>query len=436
MAHLNIAPGMLKTWDRKKTKDNRLKSVWDELSNRADGLPSIPNAKLNKVPKDVVHYVNAEGTKGAYETVRPMVEGLKKDGRGGLQVAEGSGETPSTLYAKVYWNVCRKVMNVNDKGVEMKSTEWLQIEKEGHSMHHDWHAENRDHRCQMALLEGGDRYITEDEYWAGSYTEMQAAPLKKSIHPNIAFPGLTSAITGRNAAYYHTDMDAIINALTPLTADNHKFNLAALDGAIDYAHRFVKPVNMQGGSQQISYVILVSPMQALQLARDQVWIDLMRTAEKRGPDNRALSGIIGMRKDALVIEDMRSPILNLESRAFEYVTPMEAATLDSFYGRGKLNRKVKGSGTMSGTMEIARILGSGAIGVPMVKDISFSLEERDHGFQKELCSSIECGYNRLDFKGKNEQGEDTLRNISSALYLTPNPGNNLLRRMQYVPNQC
>jgi len=421
MAIRNIAPGMLKTWSKRKTKDIRLSSFWENLSNRSEQLPSIPNAKDHKVPKDVLHYVQTEFQRGTYSATIPLLENLRQDGKGGLQVAEGSGETPEALYAIAFWNVSRKVANVNTEGVENEATKYLEAVKEAHSMLMDWFAEDNDFGCQMAIIEGGDRYITTDKYWA-DYQEQKVAPLSKLIHPNIAFPGMNAAIARNFANYsYASDMAAIKTALAAL-APSDGFSLAALDGAIDYARRFVKPLSWAAGSEKVNYIILISPMQALQLMRDQVWIDLMRGAEKRGPDNRAISGVLGIRHGALIVEDMRSPILNLASNAFEYVTVTEANASDSFYGFGKLNRSPKGAaGQATGTVEIARVLGQGAIGVPLVHDVEFERNEKDFTFQKELCGIQACGHNRLDFKGKNKDGTGRVKNISSALYFTSTP---------------
>jgi len=423
MAHTNISPGMIQAWDRKAIKDNKLVSCWDELSNLADGLPSIPNEKAHKVPKDVLHYVSTEVRKGSFKTTIPMVKGLVEDGKGGLEKAENSAETLDTLYVDVFWNYSRKVINIGDKGVELESSV-VNTVKDAHGRVHFWFAEDKDYSCQMALLEGGDRYILWDRYWQ-NYKEKKQALAKRRIHPNIAYAGMNTAISRNFATYdWNTDMNAVIAALTPLTATNG-FSLAALDGAARYASRFVKPLtNMSAGGQKVNYIMLISPMQATQLMQDRAWVDLMMGAEKRGPENRAISGILGVRHGVLVIEDMRSPILNLNTRGFEYVTPMEASSKDPFYGFGKLNRAQKGNGTATGSMEIGRILGEGAIGVPLVHDIKFETDSTDFGFNKELCGIKAAGYNRLDFEGLNKDNSLKVENISSALYFTPTPAIN------------
>jgi len=425
MAIMNIAPGMRKTWAARKTRDIRLRSIWEQFSNRTEALPSIPNSKDYKVPKDVLHYVNTEFEKGSYSCRIPLVEELRKDGIGGLQKAEGTGETRYALYADVFYNLVRKVVRNNTKGVENDATKYMRVAEEAQSAILDWFAGDKDYSCQMAILEAGDRYITDDQFWQ-DYQDMQTAPVKKVIHPNIAYFSMTAAPSratlGTTSYNYTADMQTIVTALANLGPTNG-FNLAALDNAINYASRFVAPLNWSAGSETVNYIILVSPMQARQLITDQTWIDLMRGAERRGPDNRAISGIIGTRLGALIVEDQRSPILDLAAQKFQYVTVAEAQTVNSFYGLGALNRSEKGAaGTPTGTMEIARILGRGALGVPTVHDISFKEEIRDFEHEVELCGSLSIGHNRMDFRGKHHtSGAETLRNISSALYFTATP---------------
>jgi len=413
---INVSPGMKRTWTKKKTEDIRLRSIWENFSNRTKALPSIPNAKEHKVPQDVLHYVETTFENGTHSTRIPLVEELRKDGKGGLQVAEGSGETREGLFADVYWNLSRKAAKINTKGVENESTKYLGLVKEAHSAIMDWFASDKDYSCQKAIIERGDRYITEDQYWK-DYDEVQTAPLKKIIHPNIAFPGMTAALTRNlnpDAYNYANDMSAISSALSNITI-GQIMTLNQLDKVIAYANRFVSPLNWNSGDGTVSYVILISPQQALELTNDLQWINRMSNAEKRGPDNRAISGIIGRRLNALIVEDQRSPIFNFANGgAFEYVTVEAANTMDNFYGLGSLNRTAKGSGA-AGTLEIARILGRGALGVPKINDVEFKQSEKDFGAQEELCGELAMGHNRMDFIGKGGR----MKNISSALFFTP-----------------
>jgi len=422
MAFINVAPGLVNSWDKKLYKALRLKSCWDEFSNLANNLVNVTNnIGKGKVPKEMLHYIDAAGNK-SFETTVPMVEGLKLDGVGGMQQAENKGEVVGALYATVHWNLNRKVMRIPTIGVEASVTEYLKIAETAHTKLSDWMAEDKDYRCQQALLEGGDRYITDSTFWDG-YEDKKQAPHTKRLHPNIAWKGMKAGQFTRGADFA-ADKTNLKTALGTNLAPESKFDLNALNGSIDYAYRFIAPLNMSAGNNAVVYVMLLSPYQALQLARDSDWKSLMTNAEKRGPENRAISGILGIHRGVLLIEDQRSPIFNLSTGEFEYVTPMEAAKVDSFYGHGKLNRAEKGAGTSAtGSVEIARIMGAGALGCPMKGKVEFDEDSRDFGKVKEICASVECGYNRLDFFGKDVYNNNAIvvKNVSSALYFTSTP---------------
>jgi len=418
---INGRPGMKKSWDSKHAKDNRLDSCWKELSNLADGLVSPPNASEKRVPKEVLHYINPDNGKN-WETTIPMVLGLKLDGKGGKEKAEGSGESRVALYSDVHWNVRRKVVNVSTKGVEAEGLAYLKLGQQIHTSISDYHMQDLDYSCQQALIEGGDRYITNaegDRFWK-DYEEMTTPPHVRRLHPNIAYKGMTAVWTRGND--FDADVTALKTELAKLTPDSG-FTLAALEGAIEYTHKFITPLKMAAGSEAVRYIMLLSPYQASQLAKDPEWKDLMKSAEKRGPDNRALSGILGVYGNVLLITDQRSPIFNLSTGKFEYVTPTAAAERDNFYGYGRLNRAIKGAANVAtGSMEIARILGAGALGCPIkgAGTIEFKERDADFEFEKEVCGMVEAGYNRLDFKGM-EGNKEIIRNVSSALYFTSTP---------------
>ena len=88
-------------------------------------------------------------------------------------------------------------------------------------------------------------------------------------------------------------------------------------------------------------------------------------------------------------------------------------------GLGGLNRVVKGAATVkTGTCEVARILGRGAIGMPTPMDLSFTEETRDMGFRSALCGHKMIGRVRLDFVNA---AKTLTKNISSGLFFTSTP---------------
>jgi hypothetical protein len=422
MAAYNISPLMLKEWGTKQTKSLTADSVWGQLSNLAERARSMPNASEFKIPGSVLHYVRDTMRDGVFSTTIPMVMPLVGSGKGGKQKAEGFGERPEAKSATVFWNTIRKPTDISTKGVENVATRYLRVAQNGSARIKEWFDGILDLCNQQALCDGGSEFLTDSKYWV-DYGETTTAPVTKKLHPNLTWTGATSALA--RGADYAADIANLITALGNLTAAN-TFGLAALDGAIHYAHRHVTPLRWASQGGTVNYIILISPMQAQDLSKDQEWVSLVQGADRRGPDNRALTGIIGRRGDALVIEDQRSPIFHLSdaetgSTGFEYCDNRAANAIDAFYGVGNLARVAKGSGAV-GTCEVARLLGKGAVGVPMVSDLTYNIETKDFDMQRELCGEMNIGHQRMDFAGKDPVTKAaTVYNASSGLYFTSTP---------------
>jgi hypothetical protein len=422
MAAENIQPLMLREWGRRQTKSLTADSVWGNLSNLRERAKSMPNASDFKIPQSVLHYVKDVARKGSFSTTIPMIMPLIGSGMGGKQKAEGFGERPEAKNVTVYWNTIRKPTDVSDQGVENVATEYLKVAEQGSERVKEWFDGVLDMCNQQALCDGASEFLTEQKYWV-DYSEVTTPQIAKKLHPNLTWTGATSALT--RGSDYAGDIANLVTALGNLT-DANTFGLAALDGAIQYAHRHIVPLKWSSQGGPVNYIILISPMQAQDLAKDQEWVSLVQGADRRGPDNRALTGIIGRRGDALVIEDQRSPIFHLSasetgSTGFEYCDNRAANAIDAFYGIGNLARAAKGSGAV-GTCEVARLLGRGAIGVPMINGLSYKLETKDFEMQRELCGKMDIGHQRMDFLGKDKvSGATTVYNCSSGLYFTSTP---------------
>jgi hypothetical protein len=422
MALANNVPVMLREWARKKTKDFTANTVWGNLSNLREPGRSLPNAREFKVPDSVLHYVGGTFQRGVFNVTVPLIKSLRKPGKGGMQNAEGSGETPDAFSCTVYYNNITKVMNTSTKGVENQSTAYLGVAQQAHTMISDWFEEELDKCCQQALCDGSSQYLTDAQYWE-DYKDVKTPQITKALHPNLTWTGATSALN--RGADYAGDIANLITALGSLSAAN-VFSLSALDGAIQYAHRHIVPLKWSSEGGQINYIILISPMQAQDLMKDQEWVNITLNADKRGPKNRALTGIIGRRGDALVIEDQRSPIFHLDTNTdfgatgFEYCDQQAASDKDSFYGIANLNRVTKGSGAV-GTCEVARLLGRGAIASPLINGLSYEVKESNFNKQQETAGSMDIGHQRMDFVGRNSDGTQKTENASSGLYFTATP---------------
>ena len=417
MSHQLISELRLHTWSRDITKDFIAKTIWGQCSNINVETARLPKDKDNSVPKTIIHYLSTEFKENSFDTTIPLVKSLVKPGVGGAQVAKGTGEIPQTRYTKVYWNRVRKVINANRQGVDIKSQEYLKIAKKQYMLLGDWFKQDEDYAFQRALCEGYDIYLTEPQFWQ-DYELQNTPPVSKFTHPNICFPGMTRStmpILDMDNSTYTTN---VTNSLGNLVIGD-VFDMTALEELMDYARGHIIPLS-EGDTQ---YVVLLSRVQASQLRTDSKFLKTNMAGDKRGEENRAISGVIGTWQGFKFIEDIRSPIfaLNGTKQGFNYVTYENGTTVDRFSGIASLPRAAKGTGA-TGTCEVARILGLGAVGVPMLDGSNLSFEEEATDFKEfgEICGRKNTGHCRLDFKST---GGTELENKSSALFFTSTPSN-------------
>jgi len=424
MGHQVISQLRLHTWSREITKDFIAKSVWGQFSNINVETARLPKDKDNAVPKTAIHYLSTEFKDNAFNTTIPLLKSLVKPGVGGRQVAKGTGERPQTRYAKVYWNRNRKVINADREGVDLKSQEYLKIAKRQYMLLGDWSKQDEDYAFQRAICEGADIYLTEPEYWQ-DYELQNTPPVVKFTNPNVCFPGMNASTLptfpttapilseANNTAYTNSIADKLGAALSV----DSKFSFVALTKLMKYVRGHIIPMS----EGDVQYVVLLSHVQAAQLRGDSDFLSVNMNADKRGDDNRALSGVIGTWQGFRFIEDIRSPIFKLDSasRGFKYVTYENGTTVDRLNGIAALDRVAKGSGAV-GTCEVARVLGVGAIGVPMVDGSNLTFEEESTDFKEfgEICARKNMGHCRLDF---NSGDNSILENKSSALFFTATP---------------
>jgi hypothetical protein len=192
------------------------------------------------------------------------------------------------------------------------------------------------------------------------------------------------------------------------------FNKDTLDRMIFLASKNIKPLNWKSGSSAVKWIFKISPLQAEQLTTGTTgadWATLFREAGARGMENRAISGVIGIYKGAMVVIDDRSPLFDSDAGtaaadSFQYIKPWND------------DRTPVTKDATTGTMEVAQILGRGSLGCAEVKKLAFNKQGKDYDFNTGFEARRSTGDSRMDFLNPQALGAKPL-NWSSALYLTP-----------------
>ena len=228
-------------------------------------------------------------------------------------------------------------------------------------------------------------------------------------------------------ATYETNIMTSIDALT--TASN-PFSLVGLDAVINEMCLRLIPLSWK---DNVDFVLLLSDFQCRELQDSTSttgWSALMRAADPReygpkseeeGADNRAISGILGIYRRTLLINNGRAPLWDTSKAANGYVGYFKPWTGGGYQNAADvaITRAAK-TGATVGTCEIAIGLGKGAIGNPIVKGLSFDEQEKDYNFNKGVCGTRMAGWVRMDFDITTPTAT-SIQNQTSLLYFTPSP---------------
>lgn len=405
-----VPPLTVKNWERKMDKQLLKSSVWAQMSNRTVQTMPIPNGGEQKIPDSVIHYVSGKFTPGVQFVTIPSMDKLKRKGQGGLQPVEGNEEKPKLRYQNAYYNVQRKGLTIKDESVEGDLVDAYPILEQKVDLLTDYFMELDDYNKQRAVCQGADEYLTETEYWKGD--AIPTPPVTIATHPYVYVRGANAlpAWSSNNDTYV-TNIKGVINnaAIT-----SQVFNKDTLDKIATVASKTVKPLNWKSGSNTIKWILKITELQAEQLTTTttgESWSSLFREAGKRGVENRAITGVIGVYKGMMVVTDERAPLFNADpavaaADSFQYITPW-----------GDDRSPVTKTDT-TGTMEVAQILGRGTLGCAIVKKLKFNKQGKDYDFSTGFEARRSTGDTRMDFFNPLDTAAKPM-NWSSALYMTP-----------------
>ena len=384
-----ISALQVQAWRKNMVKEVINNVLFSQLSNRVEVTSNIPNAGQRKISDSVVQWVTDSFAKGIQKTTIPFLQKLQDMGQGGWQTVEGNEETPQMRFKTINYNLQRKGLAVVDESVEGDLTEYYSIASHKVQLLTDYFSELTDYNFQRALARGADEFLTESEYWNGQ--TLTTAPVTAGYHPNFLVNGASAPITySATDATYGAAIQLVVDALTGANA----FDLAAADSMIHQADASngvkLQKLAWKSGANSVQYVCMLSESQELTTATGSgTWRELMTDAGKRGVDNRAISGVLGVYKRTLFLSDERAPLWSTTTATAD-VSRIE------FYKIADGRTPVAKASTGTGTVEMARMCGKGAIGAAQIKDLDFVDKDFDYGFSHGLAAQQAVGCERMD----------------------------------------
>lgn len=410
-----ISPLQAQAWRKKMIKQVVSSSVWNQLSNRVEVTSQVPNAGERKIPDAVVQWVTDSFAKGIQKTTVPFLEKLNDLGQGGWEKLEGNEETPQMRFKTINYNLQRKAISLKDESVEGDLTEYYNIVSHKVQLLTDYFTELMDYNNERTIFEGADEFLTEAKYWTGQ--TLSTPPVAVAHHPNWLVQGTAGPVT-----YNATDLTyagSIQTAIDALTTAN-TFSLASLDSMVYQADASngvkLQKLSWKSGENSVQYVGMISETQARQLTTATgagTWRELMSDAGKRGIDNRAISGVIGVYKRTLWITNERQALWDTSA------TPATNQDRLQYYKIEDERVPAAKTGPGVGTAENAVMLGKGAIGAAKIKDLDFVDKTFDYGFSHGIAAQQACGCERMDLV--NTALSTKPLNQSSFIYTTATP---------------
>ena len=408
----------VQAWRKKMIKEVISSVLWSALSNRVSITSPLPNAGERKIPDSVIHWVSDSFSKGIQKTTIPFLEKLQDMGQGGWEKVEGNEETPEMRFKTISYNLQRKGLAVSDESVEGDLTEYYAIASQKVQLLTDYFAELTDYNFQRAFMRGADEYLTLPKYWTGQ--TLNTPPVTESFHPHILPNAAATPVTwnytdGTYGASIQTAFDDLVAA--------NAMDLEALDSMVfqaDYSAGIkLQKLAWKSGPKSVQYVGVLSEAQGKQVTTatgSGTWKELMTNAGDRGIDNRAISGIMGIYKRTMWLVDERAPI-------WDTTTATDLADRIQYYKIQDERVPVAKTAQGTGTVEMSRMCGQGAVGAAMIKDLNFVDDDFDYGFSHGLAASQACGCERMDLKSATASAKPL--NQSSFIYATATPATTL-----------
>lgn len=412
-------PTQVQSWQSTFQKELIRRSPWEQMSSITVETQEIPNQKeMNSVPDAVIIKMAGEFDQGSYQLTIPLVGKLNKIGSFGRQPADGTEETPAIKFKAVHYNVERKAISIEEMSVDGAQDNFYKIGSKGTPMLTNYFMELTDFNCHRTLVEGSSWALTESAFWDGG--SFPTAPQVRKFNPTVMKRGGSVVATYNTVLATHEGN--IQTYLDTLTTAANPFALAGLDALIAEMCIRLIPLGWKSG---VNYVLLLSDFQCRELqdtTSSTSWSALMRAADAREEkDNRAITGVLGIYRETLILNNGRAPLWDTSKAANGYMGYFKPWSAGGYQNASEvaITRAAK-TGAGVGTCEVGIGLGKGAIGNPIIKNVGFDNQQKDYNFNKGLCGSRMAGWVRLDFD-QTTPSNTSIQNQTSLLYFTPSP---------------
>ena len=362
------------------------KSSYPESVNLGTGMTRF--ASPTGKPIEVLTNFQHEG--GVHMDVPVMYPLTELPKYGDSQVL-GTEEKRKIAYKKVAVNQVRKGVVVRDGAMSeavLKKPEVQQQLMQGAQVElTDFNARWNAFQPYLALLERYSANLSATAALGGlAYT--------KQSHPNAFVAGAGRvAITNVNTiATYEADVATALGNLSDTSACHFSTNL--IENAAFHATQLkIRPINI--GADVVHYAMVISPAQAIQLYRDEKWLNAQQFAGVRDEKlNRLYNGqLIGVYRGVAIYIDVNSPSVKVTGdTGFTAANSTTGDATGIQYGADNyIANPIEAS-----NKKVAILFGASCVACGYADPLKFESESWDYNNKKSEASRMIVGYERSD----------------------------------------
>lgn len=384
MASPNVEPGYTasaaltqKGWDNKLLAESATGDVFSQNS-------GIYNENTKQVPDSIVMHVKGKEKSRSL----PMLNRLSGAGQIGNKDLRGAEEVQATRDLTLYANEWFHGVPIEQYGLKKISQDPYKVYSQAQPQLSTWASEIRGKKIREALCEmvdGGQ----------AASTASGGLNLDTVINPNFLVGGASAPVTfDEDQSTYSTAIQSSVSGST--TA---KLSVGILNQILEYASTVwqIEPVVIGGKAR---YIVTVPTRQktALITPGSNTFFEMLKDADVRGSNNRAISHVLGEYQNLLLVEDMRAPVVTISSNVVTF----------AYKGAGSADgRNLAGHATR---FDVLGVFGKGSIIDYEVEALHFEEEVQNYNRNWGIGAFTTQGYTRADYTGTGGR-----RNQSSAI---------------------
>lgn len=382
-------------WDLTLQQESATGDIFSDNSGIYDDeVKAVPNAVVMKVKSET----------GTTKKTLGMLSRLSGAGLQGDADLRGNEDVQATREITIYGNEWFNGLPTEAYGLKKVNQEPYAIYPKANAQLGLWAKETTGLKFRQALCEFRDASQTDA---AGATT--YGLGLASRQHPNLIVGASTLATTGL-ATYDSTAADYAENIgdkIAAVTTSALSINILNKLEQIVAADCEIEPVSINGKDM---WIVLVPSRQkaALRTPGTGTLFETLKDADVRGENNRAIKNVLGAYGNLLLVEDMRAPVVTITGSNGSW------GQTYSYKGAGQSDARAAAGATV---LDVAMILGKGALMDYEVEAIHFETEVQKYGRKIGIGAFCTRGMTRSDFDVLSAPTDSTIRNQSSALLL-------------------